>query len=99
MMLIRDTVKNEGWAYAHPFLRRLQNPVTGEYLHLSGYGTTPHEDYAWCGVASQARALRKQAEKDGEPFPYRMVKRDQGNSLYAQVGQMVQPFQDMEDAR
>jgi len=53
-----------------PWLRRLRNPVTGAFLHLSGQGETRDQDYAWSGTADQARNLRA---KHAGQFPYLLV--------------------------
>ena len=54
-----------------PYLRRLMNPVTGHYLHLSGSGETDGTALAWSGTREQARNLRARAE--GQHFPYVLV--------------------------
>jgi hypothetical protein len=55
-----------------PYLRRLRNPVTGQFLHLSGQGETRDANYAWSGTADQARNLRAQLHQ-GQQFPYVLV--------------------------
>lgn len=35
---------------------RLQH-TSGKFLHLSGKGLAPAEDYAWCGTPAQAQGL------------------------------------------
>lgn len=56
-----------------PYLRRLYNPTTRAYLHLSGTGETPRIDYAWSGTRAQAQTLRDRAKTRGEEFPYRLA--------------------------
>ena len=56
-----------------PYLRRLYNPTTRAYLHLSGTGETPRIDYAWSGTKAQAQTLRDRAKTRGEAFPYRLA--------------------------
>ena len=56
-----------------PYLRRLWNPLTGQYLHQSGTGETPGTVYAWRGLRSQADTLRQRAAARGEEWPYEVV--------------------------
>lgn len=53
----------------------LRNPETGEYLHLSGHGTTRNPVWAWIGFARQIETLRARAKIRGEPFPFEPVPR------------------------
>jgi hypothetical protein len=56
-----------------PWLRRLWNPATGQYLHQSGTGETQGTAYAWRGLRSQAETLRRRAEAAGEEWPYEIA--------------------------
>jgi hypothetical protein len=47
-----------------PLLRRLYNPITGKFLHLSGAGETDGTANAWSGTPEQARRLRAQRYQD-----------------------------------
>lgn len=49
---------------------RLRDMKTGELLHLSGQGTTPHAKWAWLGTRKQADCLRRQARRQGQPWPF-----------------------------
>jgi hypothetical protein len=55
-----------------PWMRRLRNPVTGAFLHLSGQGETRDQNYAWSGTADQARNLRAKLHQ-GQQFPYLLI--------------------------
>ncbi|AVO36620.1 hypothetical protein [Pukyongiella litopenaei] len=54
---------------------RLRNPVTGEFLHLSGQGVTHDINYSWLGFAYQAENLRIRAAARGESWPFDLVHR------------------------
>ena len=56
-----------------PYLRRLYNPLTGQYLHLSGHGETSGTIHAWAGTREQAQTLRARARAAKEPFPFRLA--------------------------
>ncbi|MGY6704921.1 hypothetical protein [Roseinatronobacter sp.] len=56
-----------------PYLRRLYNPLTGQYLHLSGRGETSGTAHAWAGTREQAQTLRARARAAKEPFPFRLA--------------------------
>lgn len=56
-----------------PYLRRLYNPLTGQYLHLSGRGETSGTTHAWAGTREQAQTLRARARTAKEPFPFRLA--------------------------
>lgn len=56
-----------------PYLRRLYNPLTGQYLHLSGSGETRGTTHAWAGTRDQAQTLKDRARAKQEPFPYRLA--------------------------
>ena len=45
---------------------RLIDFEAGEYLHMSGVGTTKKLDWAWLGFAKQAEVLKQRAEERGE---------------------------------
>lgn len=49
---------------------RLFNPITRQYLHLSGQGETPNTFYSWSGYPHQARTLEQRAAERGEDWPY-----------------------------
>lgn len=53
-----------------PYMRRLWNPVTRNYLHLSGSGETQGTAHAWAGTRDQARSLRDRAKTRNQHFPY-----------------------------
>jgi len=55
---------------------RLRNPNTGEFLHLSGAGTTPNARWAWLGHMHQAATLQQRASARGEDWPFRTIPRD-----------------------
>ena len=55
-----------------PYLRRLMNPTTHKFLHLSGSGETDGTALAWAGTREQARRLRAQRYQD-QHFPYVLV--------------------------
>lgn len=54
---------------------RLVNVETGEFLHMSGSGTTRTQDWAWLGFRGQAETLKDRAEMRGEPFPFTPIHR------------------------
>jgi len=54
---------------------RLRNPATGEYLHLSGTGTTRTTAYAWLGCRYQAAVIKQRATQAGQPWPYHPMHR------------------------
>lgn len=54
-------------------LRRLFNPTTGQYLHLSTTSETRGTAYAWSGTHAQARRLQERAQADGQAWPYRIA--------------------------
>lgn len=60
-------------------LRRLQNPDTGLFLHLSGRGEVKGTTYAWSGTPTQAEALRAQARANRKPFPYQLRRIERGD--------------------
>jgi len=51
-------------------MRRLYNPRTGRYLHLSGSGETKGTAHAWAGTRDQAEVLRERARITGADFPF-----------------------------
>ncbi len=55
---------------------RLQNPHTGDFLHLSGSGSTRDVNLSWLGFIRQADTLRERAAVRGEDFPFVAVERD-----------------------
>lgn len=54
---------------------RLIDFEAGEYLHMSGVGTTKKLDWAWLGFAKQAEVLKQRAEERGESWPFRTIHR------------------------
>lgn len=56
-----------------PYLRRLYNPLTGQYLHLSGRGETSGTTHAWSGTREQAQTLRARARAAKAAFPFRLA--------------------------
>lgn len=60
---------------------RLQDPATGEFLHMSGSRTTKTEIWAWLGHRYQAETLQKRAKARGEEWPYQPVPRDQTEDI------------------
>ena len=54
---------------------RLRDPDTGEFLHLSGAGTTRDISFSWIGLQSQAVELQRRAMAAGEDFPFHAVHR------------------------
>ena len=57
-----------------PYLRRLFNQTTRQYLHLSGSGETKGTANAWSGTRAQAQTLRDRAKVRGEAFPYKLAR-------------------------
>ncbi|WP_323789989.1 hypothetical protein [Thalassovita sp.] len=55
--------------------QRLRHRATGEYLHLSGSGTTTRLQYAWLGTQRQADELQARAAATGQPWPFAMINR------------------------
>jgi len=55
---------------------RLCDPLTGEYLHLSGQGRVRGTGYAWLGLPNQARTLRRLALNSGDAWPWTVVPRE-----------------------
>jgi hypothetical protein len=55
--------------------KRLINPITNKYLHMSGSGETKNETYAWLGYAYQAEVLLNRARVRNDDFPYEFVER------------------------
>jgi hypothetical protein len=64
---------NTGPRDLRPHLRRLRNPDTGAWLHLSGQGETRDIALAWCGTRDQARTLRERAQARGDDFPFQIA--------------------------
>ena len=60
------------FATPHTALRRLRNPVTNRYLHLSGEAecTTTGTAYAWSGTHAQALELKRRWNARGREFPF-----------------------------
>lgn len=56
---------------------RLKDPLTGEYLHLSGTGRTKNVAWSWLGTHQQARTLRERVLERGEGWPWRATRRDE----------------------
>ena len=54
---------------------RLRNKHTGEYLHMSGQGTTADVGLLWLGYQYQAEELRKRAASRGDDWPFEQVHR------------------------
>lgn len=59
---------------------RLKDPSTGEYLHLSGAGRARDVTWSWLGSRQQASTLRERAVTRGEDWPWRAVRRDEGDN-------------------
>lgn len=55
---------------------RLQNPGTGQWLHMSTTTETLDPFWAWCGTPDQLAELRRRARIWGEAFPYRVMRHD-----------------------
>lgn len=60
-----------------PYLRRLHNPATGLWLHLSGHGETADINYSWRGTRDQAATLRQRATARGDEWPYEIAAMEQ----------------------
>ncbi|MDP2495887.1 hypothetical protein Q8W25_17800 [Shimia thalassica] len=60
---------------AHNMIR-LRDPDTGDFLHLSGQGSTKDIGQSWLGYRHQADTLRSRACLAGTPFPYKAIHRD-----------------------
>lgn len=52
---------------------RLRDTDTGEFLHLSGQGTTRNVHESWLGFKHQALTLAIRAFERGEEFPFSPV--------------------------
>lgn len=52
---------------------RLFNYATECYLHLTGEGETPSEDYSWSGLHRQADRIKANAIAKGKPWPYKEI--------------------------
>ncbi|MEN9062877.1 hypothetical protein [Ponticoccus litoralis] len=51
-------------------LIRLRNPLTGEYLHLSGEGATRTTRWSWCGTRGRAKTLEQRTRARRQPWPW-----------------------------
>ncbi len=54
---------------------RLRNPITREFLHLSGRANTKDISQAWLGFQHQAETLRQRAAEQGDEWPYVIIHR------------------------
>lgn len=54
---------------------RLRDPNTGDFLHLSGKGTTADTAQSWLGFRHQAATLQERAVTRGEDWPFEPVHR------------------------
>lgn len=87
-------------AFANPNIRkfaimqskgmvRLHDPNTGNFLHLSGTGTTPDIGQSWMGHKHQADTLKQRAKIRGDDWPFQKVPRDDPHSYEPDVKTLV----------
>ncbi|WP_417261637.1 hypothetical protein [Celeribacter sp.] len=61
--------------FKNPHSIRLRAP-SGDYLHLSGQGTTKTIEWAWIGNNAQAKALMGRAIEKGQSWDFEEVSPD-----------------------
>lgn len=55
---------------------RLYDESTGNFLHLSGVGSTKDINESWLGYQRQAQCLQARAEAADHAWPYKTAPRD-----------------------